>query len=44
MRRVITLEFGDNDTELYDKLNRLKDAHFRTQQGEIKALIEQAEE
>lgn len=44
MRRVITLEFGDNELELYEKLNRLKDSHFRTQQGELKSLIEQAEE
>ncbi len=44
MRRVVSVEFGDGEEELWDKLTRLKSKHFRTYQNEIKAIIDSSEE
>ena len=44
MRRVVSVEFSDGEKELWNKLTRLKNKHFRTYQSEIKAIIDSSEE
>ena len=44
MRKVISIEFNDNEMKLWEKLTRMKESHYRTYQNEIKAIIECAEE
>lgn len=44
MRKVVSIEFNDNEAKLWEKLTRMKDKHYRTYQNEIKAIIERVEE